>query len=106
MTEEVLVVITTWLDVEKARAAARTLIEEKLAACANLLPGIESIYRWQGAVETSAEVLVVFKTTTACYPMLETRIRELHSYEVPEIVALRTSDGLASYLQWVKSSCL
>ena len=68
MAEEVLVVLTTWPDVEKARAAARTLVEEKLAACANLVPGVESIYRWQGAVETSAEVLVILKTTDRPLP--------------------------------------
>jgi periplasmic divalent cation tolerance protein len=105
MAEEVLVVLTTWPDLEKARAAARTLVEEKLAACANILPGVESIYRWQGAVETSAEVMVVLKTTIARYQMLEARVQALHTYEVPEIVVLRVSDGLPSYLRWVETSC-
>jgi periplasmic divalent cation tolerance protein len=104
MAEEVLVVFTTWPDVEKARIAARALVEEKLAACANLIPGVESIYRWQGAVETSAEVLMVLKTTIARYQALETRILDLHIYEVPEIVALRVSDGLPRYLRWVEGS--
>lgn len=106
MAEEVLVVFTTWPDAEKARAAARVLVEEKLAACANLLPGVESIYRWEGKVETSAEVMAVLKTTIARYQMLEARILALHPYEVPEIVVLRVSDGLPSYLRWVESSCL
>ena len=106
MAEEVLVVLTTWPDAERARAAARALVEERLAACANLVPGVESIYRWQGAVETSAEVMVVFKTTIGRYPMLENRIRELHSYEVPEIVALRVADGLPAYLRWVEASSI
>lgn len=105
MAEEVLVVLTTWPDLEKARAAARTLVEEKLAACANLVPGLESIYRWQGAVETSAEVMVILKTTIARYQMLEARILALHSYEVPEILVLRVSDGLPRYLRWVESNC-
>jgi periplasmic divalent cation tolerance protein len=105
MAEEVLVVLTTWPDVDKARAAARTLVEEKLAACANLVPGVESIYRWQGTVETSSEVMVVLKTTIARYQMLEARILALHTYEVPEIVVLRVTDGLPSYLRWVESSC-
>ena len=78
---------------------------KSLAACGNLVPGVESIYRWQGAVETSAEVLVIFKTTIGRYPQLETRIKALHSYEVPEIVALRVADGLPAYLRWVESSC-
>jgi periplasmic divalent cation tolerance protein len=103
---EILVVLTTWPDVEKARAAAQKLVEEKIVACANLVPRMESIYRWQGKVETSAEVLVIFKTTSACYPMLESRIRELHGYEVPEILSLRVSDGLSGYLQWIEESCL
>ncbi len=106
MAEEVLVVFTTWPDAERARNAARTLVEEKLAACANLVAGVESIYRWQGAVETSAEVMVVLKTTIGRYPMLENRIRALHSYEVPEIIALRVADGLPAYLRWVEASSI
>jgi len=105
MADEILVVLTTWPDIEKARSAARKLVEEKCAACANLVPGIESIYRWQGQVETSAEVLVIFKTTIAHYQMFESRVCELHGYEVPEILALRVSDGLQSYLRWVEESC-
>jgi len=103
--DEVLIVLTTWPDLEKARAAARTLVEGKLAACGNVIPAIESIYRWQGNVETSAEVLVIFKTTAALYPKLETRVRELHSYDVPEIVAFRVAEGLPDYLRWVGETC-
>lgn len=105
MAEEVLVVLTTWPDVEKARAAARALVGEKLVACANIMPGVESIYRWEGKVETSAEVMMVLKTTIARYQMMETRILALHPYEVPEIVVLRVTDGLPKYLRWVESSC-
>ena len=103
---EILVVFSTWPDAEKARAAAQKLVEEKRIACANLLPGVESIYRWQGKVETSAEVLVIFKTTTANYASLESRIRELHPYEVPEVLALPVASGLPGYLRWVAESCL
>lgn len=106
MAEEVLVVLTTWPDAEKARAAARTLVEEKLAACANIMPGVESIFRWEGKVETSAEVMMVLKTTIARYQAMETRILALHPYEVPEIVVLRVTDGLPKYLRWVENSCL
>lgn len=105
MTEETLIVLTTWPDAENARKAARTLVEEHLAACGNILPGVESIYRWQGAVETGAEVLVLLKTTAARYPQLETKIKALHPYEVPEIIALRVADGLPAYLRWVEASC-
>ncbi|MEP6671859.1 MAG: divalent-cation tolerance protein CutA [Chthoniobacter sp.] len=105
MAGEILVVFTTWPDIEMARVAAHQLVEEKLAACGNIVPGVESIYRWQGKIETSAEVLVIFKTTAARYPALEARIRELHSYEVPEIIALPIAAGLVGYLSWVKDSC-
>ncbi len=106
MAEEVLVVLTTWPDADAARAAARTLVEEKLAACANIVPGVESVYRWEGKVETNAEVLMILKTTIAHYQMIETRIRALHSYELPEIISLRITDGLPAYLRWVEQSCL
>ncbi len=106
MAEEVLVVLTTWPDAEKARSAARVLVEEKLAACANLVPGVESIYRWEGKVETSTEVMVIFKTTIARYQMFETRLLALHPYEVPEVVTLRVTDGLPSYLRWVESNTM
>ena len=105
MSEEILVVLTTWPDIEMARAAAHTLVEEKLAACGNVVPGIESIYRWQGKIETSAEVIVIFKTVAASYARLEARLRELHPYEVPEIIAAPVLAGLPEYLSWVKSSC-
>jgi periplasmic divalent cation tolerance protein len=105
MAEEVLIVFTAWPDAEKARAAARTLVEEKLVACANIVPGVESIYRWKGQIETSGEVLVIFKSTIARSQMLEARILELHSYEVPEILTVRVTDGLQSYLRWVEENC-
>jgi periplasmic divalent cation tolerance protein len=104
-TNDVLVVLTTWPDVEKARAAGHTLVEEKLVACANIVPVIESIYRWQGRIETSAEALMILKTPASHYRDLETRIRELHTYEVPEIIAFPVAHGLPPYLQWVEDSC-
>jgi periplasmic divalent cation tolerance protein len=104
MAEETLVIFTTWPSAESARAAARTLIEERLAACANIVPGVESIYRWKDAIETSAEVLVIFKATMGSYPRFEARLKELHPYEVPEVVALRPTDGLPAYLRWVEDN--
>jgi periplasmic divalent cation tolerance protein len=105
MAEEVLTVFTTWPDLETARKAARVLVEERLAACGNIVPGVESVYRWEGKVETGAEVLVVFKTVIGSYQMFETRLRELHPYQVPEVLALRVTDGLPSYLRWVEQNC-
>jgi len=102
MAEEILIVVTTWPDALQARAAVRTLVEERLAACGNLVPGVESIYRWEGKVETSAEVIVIFKTTIGRYPQFEARVKALHSYEVPEIVCVRVTDGLPAYLRWVE----
>lgn len=105
MAAEVLTVFTTWPDLDTARAATRALVEEKLAACGNIVPGVESIYRWEGKVETGAEVLVVFKTVIGSYQMFETRLRTLHPYAVPEVLALRVTDGLPAYLRWVEQSC-
>jgi len=100
-----LIVFSTFPDAETARAIARSVVEEQLAACANVLPGVESIYRWKGAIETSGEVMIIFKTTGERYPGLEARIKKLHPYEVPEIVALHPSAGLPAYLRWVEESC-
>ena len=83
---------------------ARALIEARLAACANIVPSVESIYRWKDAIETSAETLVIFKATVGSYPRFEARLKSLHPYEVPEIVALRPSDGLPTYLRWVEDN--
>ena len=105
MAEEVLTVFTTWPDLETARAAARALVEERLAACGNIVPGVESVYRWEGKVETGAEVLVIFKTVLASYPAFETRLRALHPYEVPEVIAVQVTAGLPAYLRWVEESC-
>jgi periplasmic divalent cation tolerance protein len=96
-----LVVLSTFPDVAAARTAAEALIGESLAACVNLLPGVESIYRWQGKVETGQEVLAVIKTTAERYPQMEKRLAELHPYDVPEIVAIPASDAAESYLNWV-----
>jgi len=105
MAEEVITVFTTWPDLETARTAVRALVAEKLAACGNILPGVESIYRWEGKVETGAEVLVIFKTVIGSYQMLEARLRALHPYQVPEVLALRVTDGLPAYLRWVEQNC-
>lgn len=104
MAEDTLIVLSTFGSADEARTVARTLVEEKLVACANLLPAVESIYRWQGAIETATEVMVLFKTNIDRYYRLEERLKELHSYELPEIVALPVQVGLLPYLRWVDES--
>lgn len=104
MAEETLIAFGTFPDVETARTIARTLVEEKLVACANIVPQIESIYHWQGKIESSAETLVIFKTTHGRYAQFEQRLKSLHPYEVPEIIAIEPKLGLPAYLQWVVDS--
>jgi periplasmic divalent cation tolerance protein len=104
MREESIIVYCTFPDADAARAAARALIEEKLAACVSILPQVESIYRWQGKIETASEVLLLIKSTTWKYQMLEARILKLHPYEVPEIVSVRIEAGNLPYLRWIEES--
>jgi periplasmic divalent cation tolerance protein len=106
MAEESLLVISTFPDAESARRIGRTLVEEKLAACVNILPQIESIYRWKEAIETSTEVLALIKSTTWKYQLLEARVRELHPYQVPEIISVRIDSGNTEYLRWIEQSVI
>jgi periplasmic divalent cation tolerance protein len=101
--ETAVVVLCTFPDIEQARQIGAALVERQVAACVNLLPGVESIYRWEGKIERAGEVLAVMKTTR--YADLEAAIRELHPYEVPEILALEVAGGLPSYLHWLAESC-
>lgn len=94
-------ILSTFPDRETSQRIAATLVEERLAACVNLVPGVQSIYRWQGKVESAEEVLAVMKTTAELYSPLEARIRELHPYEVPEIMALPVERALEAYAKWV-----
>lgn len=103
---DVLVILCTFPDIEKARQIGTFLIESQLAACVNLCPAVESIYRWQGQVESSTEVLAIFKTTRAAYPAFAERLASLHPYEVPEILALRPEEAGAAYARWVAESVL
>ncbi len=97
----VLLVLTNLPDRGAAVALARTLIERRLAACVNVLSECTSLYRWQDKVEEAVEVPVLIKTSEAAYPDLERSIRELHPYELPEIVAVPLAQGLPDYLGWV-----
>jgi periplasmic divalent cation tolerance protein len=101
-----LVVFATFPDIDTGRRIVRTLVEERLIACGNLVPNIESIYTWKGAVETSAEVLGVMKTEASRYEAMQGRLRELHPYEVPECVAVSITAGLPDYLRWLSESVI
>jgi periplasmic divalent cation tolerance protein len=95
------IVLTTAGTAEEARKIAQALVERRLAACVNIVPQIESVYRWQGKVETAQEWLLVVKTTREKYERVCEAIRELHSYELPECVCLAIEDGSAAYLEWI-----
>lgn len=101
---DVRLVFCTFPDLDTARRIGSQLVEEKLAACLNLLPGVESIYRWQGQVESAGEVLGLLKTTASILPALEARLAALHPYEVPEIIALEPASVSAPYARWVQAS--
>jgi len=96
----VVVLVTTGSAEESARLG-RALVEERLAGCVNVVGPIRSIYRWQGAIEDAAEYLLVVKARAADVPALERRVRALHSYEVPEVLALPVGAGAAAYLTWL-----
>ncbi|MBL8427595.1 MAG: divalent-cation tolerance protein CutA [Dechloromonas sp.] len=98
---DIRLVITNCPDEETANRIALAVVEAKLAACVNILPRVQSIYRWQGAVESAVEVPLLIKTTAAAYPALEAAIRESHPYDVPEIIALPITAGLPAYLNWL-----
>ena len=97
------VVLMTAPDQEVAQRIARTLVEERLAACVNLIPGVRSIYRWQGSVEDDAEILLLAKTGRARCAALAARVQALHPYELPEIVVLPVDGGSQRYLDWIVS---
>jgi len=102
--DRVMIYVTTSGDDEAARIA-RTLVEERFVACANILPPVRSFYRWEGQIQDDREVVFVAKTTRERVPEVIRRVRELHSYEVPAILALPILDGDAAYLQWVGDEC-
>ena len=102
--KRIAVLLSTVPDRRTGRRLAKALVEEKLAACVNILPGLESVYRWQGRVHRDAEVLLVAKTTTPAAPRAMARLRALHPYEVPEIVRLDSADVLSAYGAWVRGS--
>lgn len=100
----VCVVLMTAPSQEKAAQLARALVDEKLAACVNLVPQVRSIYRWEGAVHDEAEVLLIAKTTADRFAALKARVLALHPYQVPEVIRLEVADGHGPYLDWVRES--
>ncbi|KAF7600576.1 MAG: divalent-cation tolerance protein CutA [Candidatus Dactylopiibacterium carminicum] len=103
MPDTVLLILCNAPDAVTAERIAQTLLERQLAACVNLLAPCRSIYRWQGNIETSDEHPMLIKSTQNNYLALEAMIRELHPYDVPEIIALPVSTGLPAYLDWVRN---
>src|SRR5215472_11546027 len=99
-------VLVTCGNEEEAIAIARNLVGEGLAACVNLVGPIRSIYRWRGKVEDDREVLLLIKTRLSLTKKIERRVRELHSYEVPEVIVLSIKDGSAAYIQWLLDSTM
>jgi periplasmic divalent cation tolerance protein len=105
MSAQVLLALSTFPDVAVARGVANQLIEEKLAACANIFPPIESIYRWKEKIENSNEIMVLFKVSEDRQSAFQEKLRSLHPYEVPEIIFIPVTGGLPEYLSWVAESC-
>jgi len=109
MTEPVppaiVTVYATFGSDEEARHIARQLVEERLAACANILPGVESIYRWQGTVQAATEVFGIMKTTRSCLIALAERYRAMHPYQVAEFLTVSVEDGLPDYVRWIEETC-
>lgn len=103
-TSGYVVVLTTLAPDHDASRFARTLVEERLAACVNVLPEMRSIYRWKGAVEEEGERQIIIKTQAAIVDVLKRRIAQLHSYDVPEVIVLSIADGADAYLRWITES--
>jgi periplasmic divalent cation tolerance protein len=98
------IALTTCDSPESATALARALVERRLVACVNVVPGVRSIYRWEGEIHEDAEVLLVMKTSADRLPALTAAVQELHSYDVPELVALPVEAGSEPYLDWIAQS--
>lgn len=103
MTDAILVLVTA-PSADKAAELARTLVEEQLAACGNVLPGVRSIYRWEGKVHDEPEALLILKTRAALFEPLRERIVSLHPYQVPEVLRLDVAAGHLPYLEWIGAS--
>ncbi len=103
--EDFIIGLVTVPNMEEARRISEALVKERLVACSNIVSGVESIYRWEGEVQSDAEVLCIFKTRKALFGALRDRVLELHSYDVPEVIAMDIIAGNRAYLEWLGSSC-
>ena len=103
-TPPALIVLTTAATPEEANRLARTLVEERLAACATLIPAVQSIYHWQGQIESATETLLLLKTGPDQLAALESRLHQLHSYQTPEFLVLGVEAASQPYLEWLQAS--
>jgi periplasmic divalent cation tolerance protein len=99
---DALIVFTTFGTEEEAARVVRTLAEERLIACGNLVPGVRSIFSWRGEIQDQGEVMAILKTRKQDWPALMSRLHELHSYEMPECVAVRIASGAPGYMAWLE----
>ena len=106
MAERVLLALSTFPDAEIARRISNQLVSEHFAACANILPSVESIYRWKEKIESGNETLVLFKVSEVRQAAFQDKLRSLHPYDVPEIIFVPVTGGLPEYLQWVAENCV
>ncbi len=104
VTSSFVIVLSTFPTDQDAAALARTLVGERLAACVNVLPPMQSVYRWDGKVEQASEHQLIIKTSAARVEALKQRLHDLHPYDVPELLVLTISDGAESYLRWLSDN--
>ena len=105
MAEKILLALSTFPDVEIARRISNQLVTERFAACANILPSVESIYRWKEKIESGNETFAFFKVSEERQSAFQEKLRSLHPYDVPEIIFVPVASGLQEYLQWVSENC-
>src|SRR5437763_3338670 len=105
MAENILLALSTFPDRETAQKISGQMVSEKFAACANILPSVESIYRWKDKIESGSEPLVFFKLSEDRQSAFQDKLRSLHPYDVPEIIFVPVASGLPEYLQWVAENC-
>jgi periplasmic divalent cation tolerance protein len=105
MSQKILLALSTFPDAEIARRISNQLVSERFAACANILPAAESIYRWKGKIESANETLVLFKLSEDRQSAFQEKLRSLHPYDVPEIIFVPVASGLPEYLRWVAENC-